>query len=50
MGAVEVLALTGEEILGNLDETMKADNKIMEQEMILYTGSGSERNRRSESE
>lgn len=45
MGAVEVLALTGEEILGNLDETMTADNKIMEQEMILYTGSGSERNR-----
>src|SRR5690554_4570929 len=45
MGTVEVLALTGNEVLGNLDETMKADSKVMEQEMLLYTRSGSVRNR-----
>src|SRR5690554_2730633 len=45
MGTVEVLALTGEEVLGNLDEIMKVDNKVMEQEMVLYTATGSERSR-----
>lgn len=38
-------AIDGEEILSKMDETMKTESKFMEEDMILYTASGSERKR-----
>ena len=38
-------AMTGQEVLENMDETMRADNKYMEQEMVLVSSRGSERSR-----
>ena len=43
--ANEVEALSGTEILNQLDETMRADNKYMEQNMIIVSAGGSERSR-----
>lgn len=43
--SLPVFAQTGEEVLDNMETTMRADNKYMEQEMILKTGKGSERSR-----
>ena len=37
--------LIGEEIISRVDEGMKVDNKFMEEEMILISGSGTERSR-----
>lgn len=37
--------LTGKDIITKVDQEMKAENKIMEQEMILESSSGSKRNR-----
>lgn len=37
--------VSGSEILENLDETMRADSKYMEQEMVLVSSRGSERSR-----
>ncbi|MFN2364341.1 MAG: outer membrane lipoprotein-sorting protein, partial [Halarsenatibacteraceae bacterium] len=38
-------AMTGEEILKKMDETMRADSKYMAQEMVLVSPRGSERSR-----
>ena len=38
-------AMTGQEVLENMDETMRVDNKYMEQEMVLVSSRGSERSR-----
>ena len=38
-------AMTGQEVLENMDETMRANNKYMEQEMKLVSSRGSERSR-----
>jgi len=38
-------AISGNEILTELDNTMKAESKYMQQEMLLYSTSGSERSR-----
>lgn len=38
-------AMTGQEILEKMDETMEADKKYMEQEMVLVSSRGSERSR-----
>jgi len=41
----EIEAMTGEDILEKMDETMRADSKYMEQEMVLVSSRGSERSR-----
>ena len=38
-------AMSGQEVLENMDETMRADNKYMEQEMVIVSSRGSERSR-----
>lgn len=37
--------LTGEDIITRVDQEMKVDNKFMQEEMILISGSGTERSR-----
>ena len=41
----QVNAMTGQDLLENMDETMRVDNKYMEQEMVLVSSRGSERSR-----